>query len=162
MTSAQTGIVDKWFKKEGESFLSGDILCEISMDDFTVAVDSPRSGILASIIIPKGKEAEAGESIASYAVDKESYFKYVDSLRVTEHESELIADVEEINEESSKKPDAAILLREIKHLVKNGDIKDKSELSLYYKLFLQYLILKFFLKLLRVSSNRWRLKSTRV
>lgn len=117
--------MDKWFKKEGEKFQSGENLCEISLDDFSVAIDTPRSGILAKVLTRKGEQAEVGDIIASFAIDDESYFKYVESLRIADDESEKIAEVQEIVDESNKKPDTTVLLREIRHLVKSGKISDK-------------------------------------
>mmetsp|Transcript_24457 Transcript_24457/g.33517 ORF Transcript_24457/g.33517 Transcript_24457/m.33517 type:complete len:226 (+) Transcript_24457:28-705(+) len=122
---AKSGIVDKWLKKEGESFYSGENLCEVSLDDFSVAIDSPRSGIIADIMARKGENVAVGQPIVSFAPDKETYFRYLDSLRIADSESEKIAEVEEVNLESTKKPDASVLLREIKHLVKSGRISDK-------------------------------------
>jgi len=95
------------------------------LNDFSVAIDSPQSGIIADIMVNKGESVDVGQPIISYALDKESYFRYLDSLRIADSESEMIADVKEVNLESSRVPDASVLLREIKHLVKSGAISDK-------------------------------------
>lgn len=82
---------------------------------------------MAKIITRRGEQANVGEIIASFAPDDEAYFKYLDTLRIEDDESEKIADVKEVYDENTKKPDTAILLREIRHLVKSGKISDKGK-----------------------------------
>ena len=61
----EEGTIVKWMKKEGDSVLPGDILCEIETDKATIAMDSDEEGILAKIIVPEGsKSVKINELIA--------------------------------------------------------------------------------------------------
>ncbi len=50
------GNLAKWFKKEGETITSGDIIAEIETDKATMEFEAVDEGTLAKIIIPEGTE----------------------------------------------------------------------------------------------------------
>jgi pyruvate dehydrogenase E1 component beta subunit len=50
------GNLSKWFKKEGDTIKSGDVLCEIETDKATMEVEAVDEGILGKIIVPEGTE----------------------------------------------------------------------------------------------------------
>lgn len=113
-------------KKEGESFGSGESLCEISLSDFSLAVDHDNSGIIAEIIAGNGKTVEADHPIASYVLSKNEYLEYVEKKRELVIEQERMSGIKESLEEKNKKPDTMTLMREIKHLIQSGAIQEGS------------------------------------
>jgi pyruvate dehydrogenase E2 component (dihydrolipoamide acetyltransferase) len=60
----ETGIIVKWFKKEGEQVEKGEALLEVETAKVTVEVQSPASGQLSKILVPAGEEVPVGEKIA--------------------------------------------------------------------------------------------------
>jgi len=48
------GTITKWFKKEGESFIAGDVLLQIESDVASLEVQAEMPGILGKILIPDG------------------------------------------------------------------------------------------------------------
>lgn len=60
----ETGTIVKWNKKEGESFSSGDMLCEVETDKATMDYESPTDGTLLKIIAHEGAQAKIGDPIA--------------------------------------------------------------------------------------------------
>eukprot|EP01038_Epipyxis_sp_PR26KG_P004861 gene4861-6812_t len=125
----KVGTVDKWLKKEGEEFQKGDELCEVSLSDFSIAIDAPSYGIMAKILVKNRGEVNANDPIAVYAQTKDSYMTYLDSVRISSDEEENIAELKEINEEKSKPLDKMTLLKEIKNLIHEGKIDGDSDFA---------------------------------
>jgi len=48
------GTIRRWAKKEGETFLAGDILCQIESDYTTIDVEAEIPGTIGKILIPEG------------------------------------------------------------------------------------------------------------
>ncbi len=119
-------MIDKWLKKQGDSFDSSESLCEVSLSDFSLAVDLPTSGYITEIIVHEGETVEADHPIASYVHDKEEYMSYVESKRILVEDSERMAVTKEVEEEKSKQPDTTVMMREIKHMIQNGVIEEGS------------------------------------
>ncbi|KAI0329888.1 single hybrid motif-containing protein [Cubamyces sp. BRFM 1775] len=62
------GGVASWKKKEGESFMAGDVLLEIETDKATIDVEAQDDGVLGKIIAPDGtKNVPVGKTIALLA-----------------------------------------------------------------------------------------------
>ncbi len=59
----ETGIITKWYKKEGEQVMEGAPVVEIMTDKANMDVEAPTSGILAKIFAPEGEEIPVGEVI---------------------------------------------------------------------------------------------------
>ncbi len=113
----------KWLKAEGETFNSGESLCELSFSSISIAYDTEHSGVLAQILVHDGQMVEVDSPIAVYASTKEDYMTYIDNKRLESIAAEMLADTKE---EKPQKPDKMILLREIKHLIQDGHIEDGS------------------------------------
>lgn len=128
MADTKEAMVEKWLKKEGESVSTSDDICEVSLfpSDLMVGVNSPRAGILAKILVPVGKKLPVNEPIALVVEDRDEYMEYIDATRCAEHDEEGIAAARKVVEEKKKKPDTKVLLREIKHLIQEGHIKEDS------------------------------------
>ena len=59
------GTITKWYKKEGDSFSAGDVLCDIETDKATVGFEMVDSGVLAKIIVLTGtKDVPLGAPVA--------------------------------------------------------------------------------------------------
>jgi len=76
------GGIASWKKKEGESFVQGDVLLEIETDKATIDVEAQDDGIMGKIIAPDGAKnipvgkviallAEEGDDISNLEVPKE-------------------------------------------------------------------------------------------
>lgn len=113
-------------KKEGDSFSAGESLCEVSLSDFSLAVDHENSGIIAEIIAANGKTVEADHPIASYVHSKDEYLEYVEKKREMVLDQERMSGIKEHQEEKNRKPDKMTLMREIKHLIQSGAIQEGS------------------------------------
>jgi pyruvate dehydrogenase E2 component (dihydrolipoamide acetyltransferase) len=50
------GTITKWYKKEGDSFIAGDVLCDVETDKATVGFEMVDVGVLAKIICPTGSK----------------------------------------------------------------------------------------------------------
>lgn len=122
------GAVEKWLKKEGEEFAAGDWICEVSLSpsSLVIAVEAEDDGILTEILCREYVPMEATAPIASYVKNKEDYMTYLDEMRIADHDDELDELASEKIEADQKKPDMKVLMREIRHLIKDGHIEDGS------------------------------------
>jgi pyruvate dehydrogenase E2 component (dihydrolipoamide acetyltransferase) len=59
----ETGVLLKWFKKEGEPITKGEPLLEIETDKATVEIEATASGILANVTAASGDEIPVGQVI---------------------------------------------------------------------------------------------------
>lgn len=59
------GNITKWYKKEGEAFGPGDVICDVETDKATVGFEMVENGYLAKIITPTGsKDIPLGAPVA--------------------------------------------------------------------------------------------------
>lgn len=58
------GRIAAWRKKEGDSFTSGDVLCEIETDKASMDYEAPTSGTILKIVLSAGGKATVGDMIA--------------------------------------------------------------------------------------------------
>ncbi|GJJ11957.1 hypothetical protein Clacol_006195 [Clathrus columnatus] len=76
------GGIARWKKREGESFIGGDVLLEIETDKATIDVEAQDDGVVGKIIMPDGSKnvpvgkiiallAQEGDDISSLEVPKE-------------------------------------------------------------------------------------------
>ena len=121
--SMQEGVVDRWLKKEGDKFVSGEVICEVSLEGLSIGVEIPEDGYIAQILVEEGKTIPAGTIIARYSDSLEDLNEYKDKKR--KEEEKLNQTHTETISESVKK-DTKDLLREIKHLIHSGQIEEGS------------------------------------
>ena len=117
--------MNKWFKKVGDEFTKEESLCEITLGDYTVALDCPASGVLAEIRSSQGTSTEADEPIAMFLSNKDEYFSYIEDKRLDAHFEEMVSEIEEIETKKAHAPDTMQMLRHIKNMIRQGVIKDK-------------------------------------
>lgn len=60
----ESGEISKWLKSEGESFVEGEELCEISTEKLTNYFEARFAGTLDKILVQEGEEAAVGDPIA--------------------------------------------------------------------------------------------------
>ncbi len=60
----ETGIITKWYKKEGDSVCEGEALVEVMTDKANMDVESPATGSVYRIFVREGEEVEVGKVIA--------------------------------------------------------------------------------------------------
>ena len=69
----EKGNLAKWFKKEGDTVRSGDVIAEIETDKATMEVESADEGTLGKILVPEGtNDVAVNTPIAMILVDGES------------------------------------------------------------------------------------------
>eukprot|EP01032_Pedospumella_encystans_P016560 gene16560-18890_t len=125
------GRVTNWMKKVGDSFVSGDRLCEITFPIATIGIDAKEDGVLAKIVVTTHETAPADSTVALYAISREYYMNYLAESMEHAVDSEKLAHAVEAVEEATKKPDASVMMKVIKHLIKDGDLDGKSEVGKY-------------------------------
>lgn len=54
--SMREGIVNKWYKQEGDFIEKGEVLCEIEADKATTDFEAPASGFIKKIVAEEGRE----------------------------------------------------------------------------------------------------------
>jgi pyruvate dehydrogenase E2 component (dihydrolipoamide acetyltransferase) len=73
------GTITKWYKKEGEAFIAGDLLCDVETDKATVGFEMVDSGVLAKIIMPTGsKDVPLGAPVAVVVDDAKDVGSFKD------------------------------------------------------------------------------------
>ena len=60
----ESGIIEKWYKKEGEKVEAGDVLFEVMTDKVSLDVEAYDSGYLKKILRAAGDEVPVTEVIA--------------------------------------------------------------------------------------------------
>lgn len=69
----EEGVIGSWIKKEGDTVATGDILCEVETDKASMEYESAQEGVLLKIVVPEGKSAQVGKTIAIIGEKGESY-----------------------------------------------------------------------------------------
>ncbi len=121
-------VVEKWLKKEGETFNGSENVCEVTLkpSDLMIGVNANNPGILAKILIPEGKISSENDPIALLVKDREQYLAYIDDERVESKQEEILIETKDVLEQEKRRPDVKILLRELKHLINEGAIPEDS------------------------------------
>ncbi len=60
----ESGIIEKWLKKEGQKVETGEPLLEIMTDKVTMEIEAITSGYLRKILCPEGEEVPVTQTIA--------------------------------------------------------------------------------------------------
>lgn len=107
-------------------FFEGDRLCEITFPIATIGIDASCNGILAKIIVDKYQTAPADSHIAVYALSKEYYMNFLAESMQDVSEAAKMAATAEVIEEKEKRPDAAALMKAIRHMIQSGKIDGTS------------------------------------
>jgi len=59
------GNITKWYKKEGDSVIVGDVICDVETDKATVGYEMIEDGVIAKIFVPEGaKDVPLGAPVA--------------------------------------------------------------------------------------------------
>eukprot|EP01039_Chlorochromonas_danica_P005615 gene5616-6184_t len=129
---AKNGKVNKWLKKEGEAFAAKESICEVSCSGISIGFSSDKAGILIQRLVNEGQIVDIRKPIASYVLHKEAHMSYIESKHMQAAEEARMQHHEEMvdeDEQSDKKPDAMVLMREIKHLIQQGQIQEGSDFA---------------------------------
>eukprot|EP00607_Mallomonas_marina_P009495 CAMPEP_0182420538 /NCGR_PEP_ID=MMETSP1167-20130531/5400_1 /TAXON_ID=2988 /ORGANISM="Mallomonas Sp, Strain CCMP3275" /LENGTH=217 /DNA_ID=CAMNT_0024596597 /DNA_START=193 /DNA_END=846 /DNA_ORIENTATION=- len=128
ITDASSGTVDKWIKRPGQKFSSSDGICQVTLDGLTVELNCGEEGYLAQILQEQGKEVHVEDSIAVYCTDRNSLMTFIQDQRVNARDDEMDALTKAMIEAHTPKSDCLRLLKEIRHLIKEGVLEEDSEL----------------------------------
>ncbi len=60
----EEGTVVSWHKKEGDSVVSGEVVCEVETDKATMDYESVQEGTILKILVPEGENAAVEQAIA--------------------------------------------------------------------------------------------------
>mmetsp|Transcript_120658 Transcript_120658/g.237221 ORF Transcript_120658/g.237221 Transcript_120658/m.237221 type:complete len:221 (+) Transcript_120658:66-728(+) len=129
---AKEGTINSWDIKVGDTFKVGDRLCEITLPIATIGIDAKESGILAKIIVDRYATAPADSDIAMYALNKESYMNFLAESRMEAIDEAKLQEYAESEDEKNlkhEKPDAATLMRVVRHLIQNNNVKAGSDFA---------------------------------
>lgn len=80
----ESGIIEKWHKKEGDRVEKGEVLFEVMTDKVTIEVESYNSGILKKILKAEGEEVPVTEVIAYIGEEDEKVSLYKSDLKTAE------------------------------------------------------------------------------
>ena len=80
----ESGIIEKWHKKEGDRVEKGEVLFEVMTDKVTIEVESYNSGILKKILKAEGEEVPVTEVIAYIGEEDEKVPLYKSDLKTAE------------------------------------------------------------------------------
>ena len=118
-------------KKEGDVFTSKETLCEVTLseEDVTIALDTKRSGVLATILVGAGKTVAVGEPVAMFVDDMTEYFEHVEKRRLAVGEAEMMKEMAPDSNDAALLSNLQALLRQVRYMIKLGDIDDKSEFA---------------------------------
>jgi pyruvate dehydrogenase E2 component (dihydrolipoamide acetyltransferase) len=98
----ESGVIEKWHKKEGDKIEKGDILFEVMTDKVTVEVEAYDSGYLKKILVKEGEEVPVTEVVA-YIGEKEEKLSLDDARRAEKKkEKDESAAVSEVKEEAKE------------------------------------------------------------
>ena len=130
-TNWQTGTIDKWLKKEGESFNASESLCELTLseEDVRIAVDGQRAGVLASILVGTGETIAVNEPIAMFVDNMSEYMEHVEKQRISNVETEMMKEMIPDTSVTPPGSDHKSLLRQIRNMMQQGDIDSSTEFS---------------------------------
>lgn len=92
----------------------------------TIGIDAKCNGILAKIMVDRYETAPADSHIAVYALSQENYMSYLAESMQEAEDAAKMADTNEVEEEKHRKPDAAVLMKVVRHLVQTGSIDGAS------------------------------------
>ena len=67
----ETGTIVRWNRVEGDSFASGEVLCEVETDKATMEYEASSDGTLRKIVAPEGTKVKVGDVIAISAAPDE-------------------------------------------------------------------------------------------
>lgn len=60
----QTGVIQKWRKKEGERVEYGEVIADIETDKAVMELEAFDPGVIRKIVVPEGSKAPVNETIA--------------------------------------------------------------------------------------------------
>jgi pyruvate dehydrogenase E2 component (dihydrolipoamide acetyltransferase) len=67
-----TGKIVKWYKKPGDEFAAGDVLCDVETDKATVPFEMTDKGFLAKTLINEGDQVKVGEPVVVIVSKKDA------------------------------------------------------------------------------------------
>jgi hypothetical protein len=115
---ANRGEVDRWLKTKGDTVEASDTICEATVGDFTVGIDSGHTGIIAEIVLAAGIEAEAGSTLVHIVDTEEAYLQYIENkAKVESAASKSSEDVSSIFDRADKDGDGKIDKEELQDLL---------------------------------------------
>jgi len=127
LKDAKNGTIEKWLKKEGDPFISSEVILEVTLDGcLTIGINAGADGYLANIIKEAGEKAAVQDPVALFVNDKDSYLTYIESQREAAHDEELTAITKEVEDSKRVTVDNKSLLRALKQLQRSGELPEGS------------------------------------
>ena len=106
-------------------------LCEVTLseENVSIALDTKRSGVLATILVQAGATVAVGEPVAMFVDDKKEYFEHVENTRLAVGEAEMMKEMTPDSHDAASLTSSQALLRQVKNMIKLGDIDDSTEFA---------------------------------
>lgn len=70
--SSSEGFVVNWFKEEGDTVRSGQLLLEVQFDKVSIEIDAPTDGVLVKILVPQGEVVRPGQPLCMIEEEKKA------------------------------------------------------------------------------------------
>lgn len=115
--------MERWLKKEGDSFQRNETICEVTVGGITIGIDMDDPGIVADILVHADKVVPVGTEIVVVTDGQDNYMSYLDKKRVEFADKQRAADFEADFNEKHQPSTPMTCLKAIKHLSKTGKLK---------------------------------------
>ncbi|MGM0366911.1 MAG: dihydrolipoamide acetyltransferase family protein [Actinomycetota bacterium] len=112
----ESGVIEKWHKKEGDKVEEGDVLFEVMTDKVSLEVEAYNSGILKKIVREEGQEVPVTEVVAYIGAEDEEVGEETEKKPVEEtarEEPKVEVTSQAVTEETEKKVKASPLAKKI-------------------------------------------------
>ncbi|KAK2144015.1 hypothetical protein LSH36_793g01245 [Paralvinella palmiformis] len=112
----EEGVILAWNKKEGDTIVSGDVLCEVETDKTSMEYESNQEGVLLKILRPEGDSAQVGDAIGVIGKKGENITKFLQTISQEQEASVHEASLKDKQNDSMKtdierKPDTDKLIK---------------------------------------------------
>jgi len=112
----ESGVIEKWHKKEGDTVEAGDVLFEVMTDKVSLEVEAYNSGILKKIVRGEGEEVPVTEVVAYIGSEDEDIEEKPEEKPApepAEKEAKVEVTSQAISEETEEKVKASPLAKKI-------------------------------------------------
>ena len=99
------GTISNWFKSEGDSIVSGEVLCEIETDKAAMELEAADDGILGRILVPAGTERVPVNTPIAVIIEKGEDVSAADQI---------VADAPQVSEKGHERTNGVAKTSEIK------------------------------------------------
>mmetsp|Transcript_9099 Transcript_9099/g.15383 ORF Transcript_9099/g.15383 Transcript_9099/m.15383 type:complete len:236 (+) Transcript_9099:74-781(+) len=141
---ASVGCVEKWLKKQGDTFTAGETICEVTIDGVTLGIDQKEGGVLADILVAEEADVPVGKTLAIVVNSADDYDAFIAKFKNLQEDvnedsttSETTTSTSSMKQEPTSTADGAsdtshniiILIKAVKNLIKTGAINEEDDFA---------------------------------